>query len=68
MMFLYDATGHSAGAQAHADLCPRRFRQDHARERVAPADRPPRTHILGNLGAENRTQAVVRARELGLVE
>ena len=26
------------------------------------------THILGKLGAENRTQAVVRARELGLVE
>jgi len=26
------------------------------------------THILGKLGAENRTQAVVRAREFGLVE
>lgn len=26
------------------------------------------THILGKLGAESRTQAVVHARELGLVE
>jgi LuxR family maltose regulon positive regulatory protein len=26
------------------------------------------THILGKLGVDNRTQAAMRARELGLVE
>ena len=34
---------------------------------MVPPGSGPRVHVLGKLGAANRTEAVTRARDLGLI-
>jgi len=68
------ASGHAAGAVealagALSLACPGGYVRLFAEELVITLDTVKKhvTHVLGKLGAANRTEAVARARQLGLI-